>query len=243
MSIEIEHQVNSRYSQHRFINSPEPNPDAQPIRVLFNTRFCDTNAFQSIIMPIHNQESILVSNLSLILENTTKYLYEFVFILDSCTDSSSEVLLKWIQTTTFPSHVSRILVLESKTPLFETAADNVGFLVAEGAYFLEIQADMQILDYGYNERLQKPFLLNPNVIGISGRCVYTMTNEIGHGKLGVSIEEALDPNIQSNGYYLGETCNRGPLLLDAQKVRELGYLDERHFFLDNSDHDFFLSCV
>jgi GT2 family glycosyltransferase len=123
--------------------------------------------------------------------------------------------------------------------LFETAADNVGFLVAKGQYFLEIQADMQIFDYGYNERLQRPFQINPSVVGMSGRCVYTMTNGIGIGKLGATIEKPLDSNIQKNGYFVGETCNRGPLLLDAVKVRELGYLDERHFFLDDSDHDFF----
>ena len=40
-----------------------------------------------------------------------------------------------------------------------------------------------------------------------------------------------------NTFYTYETCNRGPLLLDRQKVKELGYLDAEHFFQDNSEHD------
>jgi hypothetical protein len=38
-------------------------------------------------------------------------------------------------------------------------------------------------------------------------------------------------------FYVYETCNRGPLLLDRKKLEELDYLDEENYFLDDSDHD------
>ena len=41
-------------------------------------------------------------------------------------------------------------------------------------------------------------------------------------------------------FYTFESCNRGPLLLDKEKVEKLGYLDENNYFLDNSEHDLML---
>ena len=43
--------------------------------------------------------------------------------------------------------------------------------------------------------------------------------------------------VSRDSFYVYETCNRGPLLIDRQKLMELGYLDEESYFLDNSDHD------
>jgi hypothetical protein len=61
----------------------------------------------------------------------------------------------------------------------------------------------------------------------------------GIGKLGVAVENPIHPSIDRRMFYIYETCNRGPLLLDREKLRELGYLDERNYFLDYSDHDLF----
>jgi hypothetical protein len=103
----IEDLINTRYSQQRFVNGPEPIPGTQEIRVVLNRVLSDSKPFQSIVMPIHNQESVIVSNLSLVLENTTTYEYEFVFILDSCSDKSSETLLNGFKQPYF-QHVSLV---------------------------------------------------------------------------------------------------------------------------------------
>jgi hypothetical protein len=81
--------------------------------------------------------------------------------------------------------------------------------------------------------------LNEHIIGISGRCCHSFDETNGIGKLGLDITKQLLPNIDQNAYYIGETCNRGPLLLHNSKLKELGYLDEVNYFLDNSDHDLF----
>jgi hypothetical protein len=124
--------------------------------------------------------------------------------------------------------------------LFETCADNLGFFCSRGEYFLEIQADMNITETGYNMKLLQPFLLKDTIIGISGRCCHTFSESSGYGKLGRSILNTISElGLDASYCYISNTCNRGPLLLHGPKVQELGYLDEVNYFLDNSDHDLF----
>jgi len=85
----------------------------------------------------------------------------------------------------------------------------------------------------------RPFLINNNVLGVSGRCCHGLTYSHGVGKLGRDVESPLKENIDKNIFYVSETCNRGPLMLNTEKLKELKYLDEHNYFLDNSDHDLF----
>ena len=97
---------------------------------------------------------------------------------------------------------------------------------------------MKMTEKGYNIHLAKPFNLLHNVIAVSGRCAHNLYHGGGVGKLGKSIMTEISKlNVDKNTFYTYETCNRGPLLLDRKKVEELGYLDEKNYFLDNSDHD------
>lgn len=95
-------------------------------------------------------------------------------------------------------------------------------------------------EHGYNLTLTKPFYLLDNVIAVSGRCTHSIFRSpfCGIGKLGETIEKSIDElNIDRNKFYSMDTCNRGPLLLDKEKLKDLQYLDETNYFLDNSDHD------
>jgi len=161
-------------------------------------------------------------------DNTEIFLTNFIDSLDKC-DRENKSLL------------TNILILKSETPLFETTSDNLGFFCSRGKYIIEIQADMKMTDYGYNIKLLKPFTINDDIISISGRFCCEQKTWIGIGKSGKLIEtETKDiPSIDMNRYYIGETCNRGPLVLDNNKLRELKYLDEVNYFLDDSDHDLF----
>ena len=126
----------------------------------------------------------------------------------------------------------------SYLPLFETKCDNIGFRCSTGIYCLEIQADMNMTEMGYNLQLTKPFHILDNVIAVSGRCAHNLYNGYGIGKLGERVENTLEElNIERNLFYVFETCNRGPLLIHKAKLEELGFLDEENYFLDDSDHD------
>lgn len=234
-----EEQLNERYKNDKFINNPNYETN---IKILINNKIKNDKPFFSIVTPIYNQENIIVKNLKSILDNTTEKYYEIIYILDCCSDNSEQIIIKFINEIKYELYplLINIIVLKSEIPLFETSADNLGFICSNADYILEIQADMQMIEYGYNMQLIKPFILNKNIIGISGRCCHSFDGTQGIGKLGRDIIKTISElNIDKNAYYIGETCNRGPLLLDHLKLKELGYLDEKNYFLDNSDHDLF----
>jgi glycosyltransferase involved in cell wall biosynthesis len=233
--------INNRYSHAYFINNPI---GSSSINIVSQIDY-GLQPLISIIIPVHNQESIISRNIQAILENTTDMYYELIIIIDSCSDGTKENVMNFVETELQcnKAHIflTGIIVLNSELPLFETCADNLGFFCSSAQYSLEIQADMQMTEYGYNVRLMRPFQLNNNVIGISGRCCHTFSENQGIGKLGRDIEQPLSnlPHIDKAYWYISETCNRGPLLIDNDKLRMLGYLDEVNYFLDDSDHDLF----
>jgi glycosyltransferase involved in cell wall biosynthesis len=230
--------LNNRYKTINFVNHPNYK---HSIEIVINKTFLKEKPFFSIVTPVYNQENIIIQHFKSILDNTTEKYYEIIYILDSCSDNTESNLINFINKMDEEEYplLIKIVVLKSNIPLFETSADNLGFICSEGEYILEIQADMTMTQPGYNMKLLKPFTLREDIIGISGRCCHSFDETNGIGKLGLDIMKQLLPNIDQNAYYIGETCNRGPLLLHNSKLKELGYLDEVNYFLDNSDHDLF----
>jgi glycosyltransferase involved in cell wall biosynthesis len=193
----------------------------------------------SIVVPIYNQEAILQHNLSAIVEFTVDT-YELILIVDCCSDNTESRALEWGNShDPLPENCCRIVILKSETPLFECAADNIGFSIARAPYLLEIQADMEMTERGYNRALKRPFEVRNDILGVSGRCCHGLYGGFCIGRAGEMIEAPPDPSLSNTTFYAYETCNRGPLLLDHAKLKDLGYLDEQNFYLDNSDHDLF----
>ena len=234
----LEDFINTRYMRNILINKPDL-LDFNKINVIYLNKISEKTPIISIVMPIFNQEEIIVDNLKSIIKHTTVFNYELILIIDCCSDNTENKVLEYMKENNYSSNLIKITILKSNIPLFETSADNLGFIISEGKYILEIQADMKMTETGYNVKLLKPFLKYDTVIGVSGRCCHNLTNNKGIGKLGYSIEQPLNNDIDKNAFYVAETCNRGPLMLDVSKLKELGYLDERNFYLDNSDHDLF----
>ena len=185
----------------------------------------------SLVVPIHNQASILPSVLSHLKQNTIGD-YEIIFILDGCTDTSEEVVRG------FP-FTCPVTIITNSTGLFETSCDNQGFKAAKGEFIIEIQADMEMTTYGYNDILCRPLRFFSDLIAVSGRCCHTLRGpESGVGKLGRLVEK---PHriYPPNTVYLSHTVNRGPLAIRRTMIEELGWLDEEHYVLGDDEHDLF----
>lgn len=209
----------------------------EPFRTYrFNT---SEKPIYSIVTPIYNQETIIVKNVNSVIEKTEGF-FELILILDFCFDKTEENLLNYLDSLhNLRENLIQIRVFKnSEKPLFETKCDNLGFRASIGTYCLEIQADMEMVEQGYNLELEKPFKMFENIIAVSGRCAHNLFDGRGFGKLGEAVEQTLETlEIQRGVFYSFETCNRGPLLLHRGKLEELGFLNEIDFFLDNSDHD------
>ena len=236
-----EYVINNRYKTTCFVNNPTFDSYVNIVLDKIINEYSEV--FFSIVIPIHNQESIIINNIESILINTAMHNYEIIIILDSCDDNTENLLIDYFKDIKNERFIlfNKILILRSEIPLFETTSDNLGCFCSKGKYILEIQADMEMTQYGYNIQLLKPFLKRNDILGISGRCCHNFICNKGIGKLGLDILKPIGeiPNLDINSFYIGETCNRGPLLLDNNKLKELGYFDECNYFLDDSDHDLF----
>jgi hypothetical protein len=206
-------------------------------------KFKDLNVVYSIVMPIHNQQNIIIKNIKSILYNTVDN-FEIILILDYCYDDTEKYIIDYFDNE-FNNIYSNFIQLKIfkiyDKPYFETKCDNIGFKNSIGIYCLEIQADMEMTEYGYNIHLTKPFNLLTNVIAVSGRCSHNIFSGGGIGKLGTDVEKTIEElKINKNKFYVFESCCRGPLLIDRQKLIEINYLDEENFFQEFSDHEFML---
>jgi glycosyltransferase involved in cell wall biosynthesis len=225
------------YYNGELYNNPQPLEGQIEPYCIFYKKYNNIEHEFSIVMPIHNQENIISKQLDSIIEYTGST-YEIILIIDSCEDNTEKKILEWENNMKKNNSVSNIIIIKSETPLFEAAADNIGFRLSTGKYILEIQADMEMCEKNYNLILKKPFEKIENVIAVSGRCShdFKQTSVIGRG--GRNILYPYNKSLYNNNtFYIYETCNRGPLLLSKEKIRKLGFLDEKNFYLDDSDHD------
>jgi glycosyltransferase involved in cell wall biosynthesis len=239
----IQKKINERYENNNFINNPSLLKNQQ-INVVFYKKLQDKKPLISIVTPVFNQENIIVKNIKSVFSNTSNHFYEYILIIDACSDETAKNILSYFSSIDiYPENCTDIIILQSDIPLFETSADNLGFFCSSGEYLLEIQADMEMTEKGYNERLLKPFMhkiLREKLLGVSGRCCHGLLFFNGVGKLGGDIEKSISQlNIDRKLFYIGETCNRGPLMLNKKMLVDLKYLDEKNFYLDDSDHDLF----
>jgi glycosyltransferase involved in cell wall biosynthesis len=241
---ELYDKINHRYEYGEFINNPTLLKE-HTIDIVFYKKLSDYYPLISIVTPVYNQEKIIVNNIKSVLEHTTECKYEYIIIVDCCSDNTLENIKELFSSLdTYPSNCVLVTVLKSDVPMFETSADNLGFYCSRGDYIIEIQADMKMTEKGYNEVLMIPFETknfdSSKVIGVSGRCCHKFSGQNGVGKLGYYVEKTIEQlGIEKNVFYISETCNRGPLMLDRKKLVQLNYLDEKNFYLDNSDHDLF----
>ena len=213
-------------------------------RVTFDRIYEDTNIKFTIVVPVYNQEKLILQNITSIINNTLGN-YEIIIINDYSNDRTLELLNNFfVNYEPINSNFKRIRIIDTNWPLFETKCDNIGFKLSKAKFVLEIQADMQMVLKGYDQILSKPFNKIQNLIAVSGRCAHFfdyINDSDGAGKLGINIEKSIkELNVKKNNFYIFDTCNRGPLLIDNLKLMEMNYLDEKNYFLDNSEHDLML---
>ena len=210
-------------------------------KIVLDKIYEDIQVKYTIVIPVFNQQKIIIKNINSIISNTLGD-YEIIIINDYSNDKTLEILKNFfVNFEPIYSNFKRIRIIDTYWPLFETKCDNIGFKLSKAKFVLEIQADMQMLIKGYDQILSKPFYKIENLIAVSGRCAHFFDykdESDGTGKLGVNIEKSLkELNLKNNKFYIFDTCNRGPLLIDNNKLKQMNYLDERNYFLDNSEHD------
>lgn len=226
------------------VNNPIPveGQGQAQVSFVYQRNLGDDNIEYSIVIPVYNQESIIVDNIASAIEMMGgSDAFEVIIVCDGCDDSSESKIVEFFKKyAACYKRLDRAVVIHQPTPIFETACDNMGFVLSRGKYIIEVQADMKIVTYNYNELLRLPFKINPKVCGVSGRCCHSWHECVGIGMLGCKFgTPGMIPEDWKWKFFIADTCNRGPLMLDSLKMKELKYLDQQNFYLDDSDHDYF----
>ncbi len=243
------------------VNNPQYIAGQVPPCVLYQRTRLKTSPIFSIILPVNIQDKIIRENVQNILQFTQEA-WEFIIVFDDSRDNSIKEVLAGldahgcidpqneridypytnkstdIKLASCNKELVRVLLINQQTAVFETTANNIGMRAAKGEFFVLLQDDHRPIALGWNTELAAPVRAFEDVVGVGARCAvdffYIKRNEsIGQDCELTPVEK---PKCQ---FFIRDTVNRGPLLLHAEKVRILGYLDEQNLFLEGDDHDFF----
>ncbi len=129
----------------------------------------------TVVIPIFNQESVISSHLESIFANMETP-FSAILVDDSSTDLSNINILKTLKIFANSPRAralcSEILFYKTRCAWFETRCDDFAFREAKTKYVIEIQADMKILEIGFDKKLIQQIKRNEDFIAISARGVH-----------------------------------------------------------------------
>lgn len=191
----------------------------------------------SIILTCHNKENLIGRVLKSIITNTSQPA-ELIVVLDGCTDNSEAIV-----DATVAEGLGQLSTFKKiYTPdVFETKANNAGMKVASGDYFILVQDDMVIHEKNWDTRILKPFFKFDDVISVTSKTAHNIEAfKSFFGKyVALDCTEPINRELglARNIFAIRDSANRGPLALDAGKVRKLNYLDEEFAPYNWDEHD------
>jgi hypothetical protein len=205
----------------------------------------------TVVMPTFNHESVIQDSIEATV-STASLPFDWIVVDDGSEDRTVE-RAKALFEARRSSLLVRATIIRNPVPVYETACDNLGFALADTQMIIEVQADIQIREPGFDALFLRALATSPKPSAISGRCGHTFrslrsgaglrslfssqSNELV-GLCGKAIETPEAVNPIKGRTYRCETVNRGPWVLLKSDLERHGSLDERYFFQGNDDHDY-----
>jgi glycosyltransferase involved in cell wall biosynthesis len=119
----------------------------------------------SVVLPVHNQQDQIAANIRA-LADAMVLPYELIVVDDASTDGTLAVVTAIVSDLDQPI---RKRVYHHSKPIFETGCDQFGFELADGRFLLEVQADMQITQFGFDRVMVDAVDSFPDLLMVSGR--------------------------------------------------------------------------
>ena len=209
-----------------------------------NVDYLKPEPTDSIILTVHNQEGLIPTVLKGI-EDNTEGDYELIVVVDGCTDQSQQVIVEYLSN----SDIEEKTVINTPD-IYENKANNVGLRMAQGKYATIIQDDQVITEKGWNTRMHKPFEVFDDVFAVTARTAHNLILNPNSKHLGEkedrddcwcdildNVDVSEERNQSRDVFAVRGSANRGPLMVDMNDMRKLGYFDEEYAPQQLDDHD------
>jgi len=189
----------------------------------------------SVVLTIHNKEMLAYEVMKAILLKSSPAVKEVIVVLDGCTDTSFEK----VDTAVANYNTRRIPIIYVETPdVYELRANNEGMKRANGEYVILCQDDCVIQEQDYDVRLLSVFKKYNDIFAVSGRAAHNIERAwSGFYPLGYSDLMGYDNKAPRDKVFIRDAVNRGPLMLEMKRTRELEYFDEALLPQNGDDHD------
>lgn|SRR5574343_250405 len=181
-----------------------------------------------ITISIFNQEEIIERVLFALILNTTTP-FNLILVFDGCTDRTKQRALSYLKRVWAP-RIKSIQVFDTPN-LFELRANNYCFKIVKSDYFITLQDDMVVLEYGWERRLTYPLRTIDGILAVSGRRSHDI-KEMGTGreiyKNIAANENGPDVMRDRNIFAIRDGYIRGPVAFRIDYLRELNYLNDNY---------------
>jgi glycosyltransferase involved in cell wall biosynthesis len=233
------------------VNHPVPHRLRQPPELVYHATLNPVAARFTVVMPTFNHEPMMSGSLAATADAATMP-FDCIIVDDGSEDRTIERARSFFESRR-SALVARATIVRNPVPVYETACDNIGFALTDTEVIVEVQADIQVREPGFDALCVRALETSPTPSALSGRCGHgfallrprsPLSGLFGSapdkliGLCGKTIETpgVVDP-IRGR-LFRCETVNRGPWVLRRSDLERHGFLDERHFFQGNDDHDY-----
>jgi glycosyltransferase involved in cell wall biosynthesis len=235
----------------RLVHHPVPHRLRATPELVYHETLNTSRPQFTVVMPAFNhaaqiQDSIRATATSASLP------FDCIIVDDGSEDGTAERARAFFDSRSSPLLASATII-RNPVPVYETASDNLGFVLAETDVIIEVQADIQIREPAFDALFLRALSSFPTPSAISGRCGHSFASLQSSSRLrswfrrtpgqsiglcGKTIDTPEAVNAIRGRIYRCETVNRGPWVLLKRDLERHGYLDEQYFFLGNDDHDY-----
>ena len=208
----------------------------------------------TVILTIHNKEKTVGKILEKLIKNTSINTIKLIIILDGCTDKTAKIIKQFFKFNETMIDVEIIITDD----IWETRANNIGLKKVQTKFATIVQDDMLILHHNWDKKLLENFN-KYQIFAVSGRAAhnfsfyknnfkivelfgreYPFSNSNIFGKIVGKLMAILKPYWLYKYLNFSElrlVVNRGPLMIEMSKLKQLNFFDEEFapFELDDVD--------
>lgn len=184
----------------------------------------------SVVIPVFNHDDIIEIVIRSVIAHSTMSVREIIVINDASTDRTEEKVRQVFKS--LPARISGKIITNSSEQ-WEVKCCNIGFKRSTCPYIMNIQDDMVMTTYGFDDLLMKPFrYVDRRIFAVTARDACDVVDGGG------GYVKFINFSKQGSGLFsVRDIINRGPILFKTSILAELDYLDEDFAPINQDDTD------